>query len=219
MVLFRNRLDAGTELSKIFKLDQIDNDPLVLGIPRGGIETGYPLAVNFDCPLEPIVLRKLPIPDNDQMGFGAVTLEKQVILNQGLVDAGYVEEEQINGIIDDVYKEVLRRDRLYRGTRPFPDLKQKCVIIVDDGLATGFTMIAAIRYAKKKGAGKIIAAVPVAHAGSFEAVEKEADIIYCLHVDYGYSFAVASFYMSFPDMTDSEVLAILKKSRERFQTL
>lgn len=219
MVLFRNRDDAGEKLSRIIKLDQTDNDPLVLGIPRGGIETGYHVAVKFDCPLEPIVLRKLPIPDNDQMGFGAVTLDRQVMLNRSLIDAGLVAENEIEGIVDEVYKEVLRRDRLYRGSRPFPDLKHRCIIIVDDGLATGITMIAAIHYARDKGAGKIIAAVPVAHAGAFKAVEEEAGRIYCLHVDNGYSFAVASFYLSFPDMKDSEVMAILDKLRKRSRTL
>jgi putative phosphoribosyl transferase len=216
MVLFKSRLDAGAKLSEIVKPGQNNNEPLVLGIPRGGIETGYPIAVKLNCPLEPIVLRKLPIPGNDQMGFGAVTLDRQVILNQQLLDTGYVSKNEIDGIIDEVYEEVLRRDRLYRGALPFPDLKGRSVIIVDDGLATGITMVAAIRYAKAKNAGKIIAAVPVAHAGSYELVEREADQIYCLHIDKGYSFAVASFYSNFPDLEDHEVLAILDKSRNRF---
>ncbi len=211
MILFKNRLDAGERLSAKIHLSEDDKNPIVLGIPRGGISVGYPIARKLDCPLEPITLRKLPIPQNDQMGFGAVTLGREVILNKRLIDAGYVSEGEIDAIVDEVYEEVLRRDKLYRGSRPFPDLKERCVIIVDDGLATGFTMLAAIGFAKEKQAMKILCAVPVAHENSYHMVKREVDSIVCLHIDRGYSFAVASFYQSFPDMQDSEVIAILKK--------
>jgi len=211
MILFKNRLDAGERLSAKIQLSEGDKNPIVLGIPRGGISVGYSIARKLNCPLEPITLRKLPIPQNDQMGFGAVTLDKQVILNRRLIDAGYVSESEIDAIVDEVYEEVMRRDKLYRGSRPFPELKDRCVIIVDDGLATGFTMLAAIRFAKDKEAMKILCAVPVAHENSYNMVKQEADSIVCLHIDRGYSFAVASFYASFPDMRDSEVISILKK--------
>jgi predicted phosphoribosyltransferase len=145
------------------------------------------------------------------MGFGAVTLDRQVILNRRLIDAGYVSEREIDPIVDEVYEEVMRRDKLYRGTRPFPELKDRCVIIVDDGLATGFTMLAAIQFAKEKEAIKILCAVPVAHENSYNMVKREVDSIICIHIDRGYSFAVASFYESFPDMLDSEVISILNK--------
>jgi len=161
--------------------------------------------------LEPITLRKLPIPQNDQMGFGAVTLNRQVILNKRLIDSGYVSEREVDAIVDEVYEEVLRRDKLYRGSRPFPELKDRCVIVVDDGLATGFTMLAAIRFAKEKQAMKILCAIPIAHENSYHMVKREVDSIICLHIDRGYSFAVASFYQSFPNMEDSEVISILKK--------
>jgi putative phosphoribosyl transferase len=211
MILFKNRLDAGERLSAKIHLSEGDKNPIVLGIPRGGISVSYPIARKLNCLLEPITLRKLPIPQNDQMGFGAVTLDRQVILNRRLIDSGYVSEREIDAIVDDVYEEVLRRDKLYRGSRPFPELKDRCVIIVDDGLATGFTMLAAIRFAKEKKAMKILCAVPVAHENSYHMVKREVDSIICLHIDRGYSFAVASYYQSFPDMQDSEVISILKK--------
>ena len=211
MILFKTRLDAGERLSVEIHLEEGDKDPIVLGIPRGGIAVGYPIARKFNCLLEPITLRKLPIPQNDQMGFGAVTLDRKVILNQRLIDAGYVSKREIDAIVDEVFEEVLRRDKIYRGTRPFPELKERCVIIVDDGLATGFTMLAAIRFAREKEAMKIICAVPVAHENSYHVVKREVDSMVCLYVDRGYSFAVASFYKSFPDMLDSEVISILNK--------
>jgi putative phosphoribosyl transferase len=211
MILFKDRPDAGTKLADEIRLGKNDKDPIVLGIPRGGIAVGYPVAVKLDCPLEPITLRKLPIPQNDQMGFGAVTLNKKVMLNKRLIDAGYVAKNEIDAIVDEVYEEVLRRDRLYRGSRPFPDLKGRTVVIVDDGLATGFTMLAAINFAKDKHALKIVCAVPVAHDNAYDLVSREVDSLICLHIDRGYSFAVASFYRSFPDMEDREVISILRR--------
>jgi predicted phosphoribosyltransferase len=211
MIFFKNRLDAGERLSARIHLSEDDKNPIVLGIPRGGISVGYPIARKLNCLLEPVTLRKLPIPQNDQMGFGAVTLDRHVILNRRLIDSGYVSEKEIDAIVDEVYEEVLRRDKLYRGSRPFPKLKDRCVIIVDDGLATGFTMLAAVQFAKEKEAVKILCAVPVAHENSYHMVKREVDSIICLHIDRGYSFAVASFYQSFPDMEDSEVISILKK--------
>jgi len=218
MILFKSRLDAGERLSARIHLSEEDKNPIVLGIPRGGISVGYPIARKLNCLLEPITLRKLPIPQNDQMGFGAVTLDRHVILNRRLIDSGYVSDSEIDAIVDEVYEEVMRRDKLYRGSRPFPDLKDRCVIIVDDGLATGFTMLAAIRFAKEKEAMKILCAVPVAHENSYHMVKREVDSIICLHIDRGYSFAVASFYQSFPDMQDSEVISILKKMHHDDET-
>jgi putative phosphoribosyl transferase len=211
MILFKDRLDAGAKLVEKIHLGKDDKDPIVLGIPRGGISIGYPIAVKLNCPLEPITLRKLPIPRNDQMGFGAVTLNKKVMLNKKLIDAGYVSKNEIEGIVDEVYEEVLRRDRLYRGSRPFPNLQGRTVIIVDDGLATGFTMLAAVSFAKDNHALKITCGVPVAHDNAYDLVSHEVDSIICLHIDRGYSFAVASFYQSFPDMEDREVISMLKK--------
>jgi putative phosphoribosyl transferase len=219
MMLFKNRLDAGTKLAEKIHLGKDDKNPIVLGIPRGGISVGYPVAVKLDCPLEPITLRKLPMPQNDQMGFGAVTLNRKVMLNKGLIDAGYVSKNEIEGIVDEVYEEVLRRDRLYRGSKPFPDLEDRTVIIVDDGLATGFTMLAAIGFARDNHAFKILCAVPVAHDNAYSLVSHEVDSIICLHVDRGYSFAVASFYESFPDMEDREVIAILKRIHRPLEIL
>jgi putative phosphoribosyl transferase len=146
------------------------------------------------------------------MGFGVVTLDEQVILNNTVVQETMLDRDVIRPIVDEVYREVLRRDREYRGAAPFPDLRGRCVIITDDGLATGYTMLGAIRFAREKGAAKIIAAVPVAHREAFELVSKTADRMYCLHIDENYSFAVALFYESFPDMTDAEVKELLEKA-------
>ncbi|OGS45301.1 MAG: hypothetical protein A2539_08765 [Elusimicrobia bacterium RIFOXYD2_FULL_34_15] len=215
MVTFRNRFEAGRKLAEAIKISKkVFNNIIVLGIPRGGVAVGYPVAKKYFCELEAISLRKLPIPGNDQMGFGAVTLDRQIILNNELINQGYVKKEDLEPIVDEVYEEVLRRDRLYRGLKLFPNLEKRTVIIVDDGLATGYTMLAAIKYAKEKKAGRIFAAVPVAHYEAFELVKDEVDDIVCLYVSRESSFAVASFYEYFPDMKDKEVTNILKMSKE-----
>ena len=213
MILFKDRYDAGGKLAqKISELfPKHTKDFVVLGIPRGGIAVGYCVAKALSCPLEPITVRKLPIPWSDQVGFGAVTINKEVILNEELLSREHIPEDDRKRIINEVYKEVLRRDKLYRGDRPFPELKNKRVIIVDDGLATGYTMLAAIHFAREKEAGLIMAAVPVAHSFSYHMVRPHVDDILCLYLEERFSFAVASFYSEFPDMEDREVISILKK--------
>jgi putative phosphoribosyl transferase len=212
--IFEDRYDAGSKLAEeIISQQRAFSNPIVLGIPRGGLAVGYPVAQKLTCPLEPVMLRKLPIPFNREMGFGTVDLDKKVILNEDLIKAGYVSEKTIQPIVEEVYEEVLRRDKVYRSNRPFPQLKNRSVLIADDGLATGFTMLAAVRFARKREAEEIVVIVPVAHHESYNLVKKEADDIICLHISRGFSFAVASFYMRFPDMSDVEVIKILKKAR------
>lgn len=211
MIIFANRKEAGRSLSdklRIFK--PALRDPIVLGIPRGGIAVGYYVAKTLGAEFDAIVLRKLPIPYNSEAGFGAVTLDRVVIFNGPLLSRINLSEPEINKIIDNVYKEVLRRNRLYRKGRLFPDLKGRSVIITDDGLASGFSMLAAIRFVRKQGAMEIISAVPVAHQDAYRIVNKEADRTVSLHISRSSFFAVASFYKEFPDMNDKEVIDYLE---------
>lgn len=210
MVIFNDRQEAGNILAeKLQPLKPKLKNPIVLGIPRGGVPIGFIVAKTLECPLDTIVLRKLPIPHNPEAGFGAVTLDKIAILNEKLLSEIHLSKPQIDGIIDNVYEEVLRRNNVYRRDKPFPDLNGRCVVLTDDGLATGYTMLAAIEFSKRKGAAEIIAAVPVAHREAYNLVKKEADKVVVLHIsDFPY-FAVASFYGEFSDMWDEEVIAYL----------
>lgn len=212
MLLFSHRQEAGSILVKrLLALRAKLKDPIVLGIPRGGVPIGFLIAKELECPLDTIVLRKLPIPANPEAGFGAVTLDKIAIFNQGLLSQINLSEPQVTRIIDNVYKEVLRRNRVYRRNKPFPDLKGRSVILTDDGLATGYTMLAAIEFTKRRGAREIIVAVPVAHREAYNLARKEADEVIVLHIsDFPY-FAVASFYREFPDMRDEEVVSYLER--------
>lgn len=210
MKFFTDRDEAGEELTKEFMEKGFSlRQPIVLGIPRGGIPVGYPLAKDLEADLEVVVVRKLPIPESPEAGFGAVTLDKTVLLNEELLGQILLTENQITKIVDDVYAEVLRRDRIYRGNKKFPDLENRSVIITDDGLASGYTMLSAIEFCRKKVPKEIIAASPVAHRNSYDLIKKSADSIVVLHIsDFPY-FAVASFYEKFPDMSDEEIIAYL----------
>jgi len=189
-------------------------EPIVLGIPRGGVPVGYYLVKGLKARLDTVVVRKLPIPSNPEAGFGAVTLDKTVLLNDELLNQIFLHESEMTGIVNRVYKEVLRRDKIYRGKKPFPDLKNRSVIITDDGLASGYTMLSAVKFCMKKEPKEIIAACPVAHESAYELIEKNVDSIVVLHIsDFPY-FAVASFYEEFSDMSDEEVISYLSKGEK-----
>lgn len=211
MILFSDRLHAGDFLAKELSLlkPQLE-DPIVLGIPRGGIPVGYRVAKSLASPLDTIVLRKLPIPTSPEAGFGAVTLDRIVIFNEELLSQIDLNDDGIDRIIHDVYKEVLRRNQVYRKGRPFPSLEKRSVILTDDGLASGFTMLAAVKFVRKRKAGEVIVAVPVAHRHAFDLVRKKSDRMVVLHISDAPYFAVASFYREFPEMSDQEVISYLE---------
>jgi putative phosphoribosyl transferase len=212
MILFSDRLQAGDFLAKKLSLFKSQlKDPIVLGIPRGGIPIGYRLAKSLASPLDTMVLRKLPMPTDPEAGFGAVTLDRTVIFNQELLSFIHLDDDQIDKIIHDVYQEVLRRNQVYRKGRPFPSLEKRSVILADDGLASGFTMLAAVKFVRKRKAQEVIVAVPVAHRQAFDLVRSESDQMVVLHISDAPYFAVASFYREFPEMSDQEVISYLEK--------
>ncbi|MEJ2567745.1 MAG: phosphoribosyltransferase family protein, partial [candidate division WOR-3 bacterium] len=151
---------------------------------------------------------------NPEVGFGAVTMDKTVLLNDELLKQIFLPESEKTRIVNRVYEEVLRRDKIYRGGEGFPDLKNHSVIITDDGLASGYTMLSAVKFCMKKEPKDMIAACPVAHRNSYELIEKNVDSIVVLHIsDFPY-YAVASFYEEFPDMSDEEVMSYLSKGEK-----
>ena len=190
---------------------------VVLGIPRGGVAVGVPIAEALDAELDVIVLRKIPIPWEPEAGFGAVTAEGDIILNEAMVRRLGLSREEIQRQAERVRAEVERRARAYRGDRPFPNLGGRPVIVVDDGLATGYTMIAALRSARLRGAEQLVCAAPVSPADSLEGVRPYADRVVCPLVTTEYPFAVASFYERFPDMSDDEVGELLRGARRARQ--
>lgn len=214
-VIFSDRVDAGERLSRLY--DGPRDDVVVLGIARGGVPVGYPMALSLDGSLDAVTVRKLPIPWSPEMGFGAIAPDGTLVLNEELMPSLGLSKTQVDSIASEVLAEVHRREHVYRGDRPPAKMRGKNVILVDDGLATGYTMTASIEMAKKQGAADITAAVPVSPANTARRVEPMVDRLLISHVARTYSFAVASFYRDFHDMQDSEVLDFLRKARERIE--
>jgi len=209
--VFADRLDAGQQLAEeMLRRGYTGEDAVILAIPRGGVPVAYPVAKALRAPLDLIIPRKLPIPSNPEAGFGAVTADGTVILNQPLVAQLGLPTEEIAALAQRVLGEVRRRVEEHRGHRPPPELKDKTAILIDDGLASGFTMIAAVRAARRQEPAKVVVAVPVSPANSVRRVEPLADEMVCLIVRETRIFAVASFYQRFPDLSDDEVKAYLR---------
>ncbi len=209
---FTNRYDAGRELLDVLK-ESPKEDVVVLAAPRGGIPVGEPIAQSFNAPLEPILIRKLPIPYSPEMGFGAVALDGSVVYNEPVMKQFQIPESKIQKIIDEVLDEVKRRAEKYRNTVEMPELHQKNVYLIDDGLATGFTMIAAAKMVANYKPNSIILAVPVSPTGSIRRIKEYVSEVRCLIAQTGDSFAVASYYNDFHDMSDEEVIEILHRNR------
>jgi predicted phosphoribosyltransferase len=204
--MFHDRLHAGSLLSE--KLDKYKSEnTVILAIPRGGVEVAYPVAKSLGIKINIIAVRKLPIPESPETGFGAVAYDGSIFLNEEIARIVGVTDEETKKIAADVLKEIKRRKHAYGAENP--DVRHKTVIIVDDGLATGCTMIAAVRSVRKQDPEKIIVAVPVSSQDAFEAIEKEADEVICLHISRSMMFAVAGFYERFADMSDEDVMKYL----------
>jgi putative phosphoribosyl transferase len=208
---FRDRADAGRALVRIIAPDS-DPAAVVLSLPRGGVPVARPLADALGVRVVPMPVRKLPIPDSPEMGFGAVTLDGTLVLNERVV-AGYeIDELTAARVAEDVRHEVERRSRLYPGGFPFPEVEGRSVWVVDDGLATGYTMLAAARMICARRPARLSMAVPVAAPGALELVTPLLDAAYCLIEQRSSPFAVASFYRDFHDLSDDEVVSLLELS-------
>ncbi len=203
-ILFTDRLDAGRQLAKRL-LSYRGQDCIVLGIPRGGVPIGYVIGKELDCPLDVIVPRKLPIPWSPEAGFGAVMPDGTRVLNERMVEALGLPPHQVDGIAQRVMLEVQRRTQVYRDDRPPPEIAGRVVILTDDGLATGYTMLAAALAVRKQGPKELVVGVPVSPRGTAAEVQKVVDKLVVLHVSDAMPFAVAGFYQAFTDMSDDEV--------------
>ncbi len=207
-VLFRDREDAGRRLAESYEGPR--HEVIVLGIARGGVPVGYQLARSLGGRLDVMVARKLPVPHNPEVGFGAVAPDGSLYINEEMMRYLRLPEEQVRTIASRVLVEVRRRVKAYRGERPFPVLEGMNVILTDDGLATGYTMIAAVEMVRKLAPSSVNVAVPVSPEETARMVRPLADYFHCLHLSRSYPFAVASFYEDFHDLSDREVLAYLQ---------
>ncbi len=208
-MIFRDRADAGRQLAAA--LDGFrDRRPFVLAIPRGGVAVGFEVAAALSAPLDVIVPRKLRAPYNPELAVGAVAHDGSVYLDTDLVRSLHAPQDYIREEIATQLEEIRRRMRLYRGERPTPDLSGYTAIVVDDGIATGATMIAALRAARAMHPTRLVVAVPVAPRGVVDRLQTEADEVYCLYTPEVF-YAVGQFYDDFGQTIDDEVIRLLQR--------
>lgn len=205
---WKNRVIAGEELARKLIAYQSQPDTLVLGLPRGGVVVAHALASLLQLPLDIIVVRKVGAPMNEELAIGAIDETGDGIFQHELFDILHVTPQYLNQVIQKEKTEVLRRLQVYRGNRPPLDLKDKKVIIVDDGIATGATMRVAIANAQTKGAKKIIVATPVLALDTLEKLSRSADEVIYLYAPSSFG-AVGQFYEKFEQTSDEEVIQLL----------
>ncbi|MEM3004493.1 MAG: phosphoribosyltransferase family protein [Candidatus Bathyarchaeia archaeon] len=209
--VFMDRCEAGRLLATMIK-GRLHENSMVLAIPSGGVPVGYCLADQLKLPLDIVVVRKIPVPGNPEAGFGAVALDGTMVLNQRLVDDLGLDQGTISRLAASRLREIEARLRRFRGDKRPIDLTQKELVLVDDGLASGFTMLAAIRSIRKQCPRTVVVAVPTAHDEALRLVASEADMVYCLNVRGGFLFAVADAYVDWYDLDDREVQEYLQKA-------
>lgn len=204
--VFADRTDAGTQLGKSLMPEYKDKNALVLAIPRGGVEVAYYVAQALHGELAVVVSKKLPYPRQPELAFGAVTEGGNVFLTSL---AKGLKKEKIDEIIQEQLAEIERRIMSYRGGRPLPDMAGRTVIIVDDGIATGATLVPILQLCREQKAVKIVVAVPVAGASYTPEIDELADDVKVLEVPDNY-FAVGQAYEDFHGLEDEEVTSLLE---------
>jgi len=207
---FEDRPDAGRKLAE--KLAEYKGQPvLILAIPNGGVLVGLEVARSLEAAFNVIISRKIPMPLNPEAGIGAVTDDGTVILNQELVKRLNLNQSQINYQVNQVRAELYRRSILYRKDRPLYGVSGKTVIVVDDGLASGYTMLAAIESVRHRHPRELIAAVPVAFGTALKEVEKVVDKVVVCTTSFKPEFFVADFYRYWYDLSDQDTLKYLTR--------
>ena len=195
-------------------IDFASKDVIVLAIPRGGVVVGYEVASALDVPLDVIIPRKIGAPDNPELAIGAMTEDGTIILDESLVKYLRVPDDYIQEESERQRLEIERRLKLYRGDVAYPSLKNRNVIIVDDGIATGSTMKAALASVRKRGAKTIVVAIPVGPPSTIRELKKEADHVVCLYTPESF-YAIGQFYEDFAQTTDEEVIKLLELSKQK----
>ena len=209
MRVFKDRKEAGRLIAqRLLKYKDIDG--IVLGIPSGGVPVAAEIAKVLGLSLDVIIVRKIQLPDNPEAGFGAVGPDGEVSLNTNLISQLHLTKEEVERQIQITVDTIKRRNELFRKGRPFPLLKHKVVIIVDDGLASGYTMFSAIGFIKRHKPEKVVVAVPTAPKETVDLILPRVDELVCLNVRSGFTFAVADAYENWYDLEDEEVISILR---------
>jgi len=217
MEAFADRRDAGRRVARLLARYIGREDVLVLALPRGGVPVGFEVAAKLAVPLDIILVRKLGVPGHEELAMGAIASGGTQVRNAEVIGALGIPDEVIRAVAEREFRELERREVEYRDAKPPADVTGRTVILVDDGLATGSSMRAAVRAVRAQGAGRIVVAVPVASREACGEFRAEVDEVVCALTPDDLS-AVGEWYDDFTQTTDREVKELLQDSRENVPT-
>ena len=208
--IFDDRFHAGELLAGKLKEYRGKKDTYVLAIPAGGVPVAFAVSKKLKIPLDLVITRKLHVPWNREVGFGAISWDGTMFLNEPLIASLGLNREDIDRCVVEEKEVIRRRLKKFRGDKPFPDLKDKTAIIVDDGLASGFSMLTTLKTIEPMDANELIVAVPTAPISAISLIKSYADKVVCLNIRSGPVFAVAEAYKVWYDLKDEDVMDVLK---------
>ncbi len=211
---FPNRAEAGRLLAEKLENYASRSDVVVLGLPRGGVPVAYEVALRLGAPLDVFVVRKLGVPGFEELAAGAIASGGVRVLNEDVVRALPNADQLIESVTEKETVELERREQTYRDGRPAPELRDRVVILVDDGLATGATMRAAVAALRQRGVAKIVVAAPVGAPDTCRELEQEADETICA-ITPEFFQAVGQYYEDFSQTSDEEVRELLSRATQR----
>ncbi len=209
-MLFKDRQEAGEKLTARLEAYH-GRQPLILAVPRGGVMVAEPVWESLGGELDLIITRKIGAPYQPELAIGAVSGDGFVMLNNNIVSRLKVTEDYINRAAEEEQNEIKRRLKIYRGNRPLPEVDNRLVILIDDGVATGYTMLAALRSLQEKKPARLVLAIPVGPPDTLRMLENEVNELVCLEAPVQFA-AVGQFYRHFDQVSDAEVTAILQKA-------
>lgn len=210
---YTDRKDAGQVLVERLQALNLDKAPLILAIPNGGLAVAIPVAEQLGADLDLLIVRKLQIPFNPEAGFGAITSLGTVILNRPLVSRLGLTDSEIEQVIIRTRAQIESRQSTYRDLVGRFSPENRIVVLLDDGLASGYTMLAAVESVQQQAPERVIVAVPTASASAISKVKAVVDTVVCPHIGGGYVFAVADAYQNWYDVSDTEVINLLRSFR------
>lgn len=211
---FLNRTEAGRQLAAELTRYASRSDVLVLGLPRGGVPVAFEIALALDAPLDVFVVRKLGLPGHEEFGIGAIASGGVRVVDESVLRAYGVDADVLDRITERERRELERREQLYRDERPFPSVADRIVILVDDGLATGSTMRAAIAALRAEHPREVVVAAPVGAPETCAAIAQLADDLVCLETPDPF-YAVGLWYQDFEQTDDEEVHDLLERAAAR----
>jgi len=208
--VFADRSDAGRQLAEMLR-NTARSDSLVLAIPSGGVPVGIEIAEALALDFDLVLVRKVQIPWNTEAGFGAVNMDGDLFINEQLLAMLNLSREQVDHQVKTTMATIDHRNRKFRRNKTFPEIKGRPILLVDDGLASGYTMRAAIAYLRKRNPASITMAVPTGSADTVNMLLGEVDTLCCLNIRESYPYAVASAYRNWYDLEDEDVLDFISK--------